>query len=329
MQTAILGTGAYLVIQRELSPGGMIAGSILIGRAMQPIETAVASWKGFVAARGAFERIRGLFTIAGAEENWISLPRPNGALKVSELIASAPGPTNPPILKNLNFSIQPGEFLGIVGPSAAGKSSLARVMVGVWTPSHGAVRLDGSDLSHWNPEELGRHIGYLPQDVELFSGTIAQNIARFQEIDADEVILAARLAGCHELIQHLPQGYNTQIGEGGQVLSGGQRQRVGLARALYGRPSLIVLDEPNANLDNAGEEALLAATQKLKEMSVTVVMITHKINILAVVDKILIMADGAAQAFGPREVILQRLIGPRVVPVPAAVPARVESSQAN
>lgn len=328
LQTAILGTGAYLVIQRELSPGGMIAGSILIGRTLQPIEIAVGNWKGFVAARGAFSRIRGLFVIAGAENKRMSLPRPRGGLRVSELIAAAPGPNNPPIITNVTFALEPGEILGVVGPSAAGKSTLARVLVGVWPALRGAVRLDGSDLSHWNPEELGRHVGYLPQDVELFSGTIAENIARFQDVNPEEVIFAARLAGCHELIQRMPQGYNTQIGEGGQALSGGQRQRIGLARALYAKPSLIVLDEPNANLDSAGEEALLAAAQKLKEMSVTVVIITHKINILAVVDKILILTDGVVQAFGAREVVLQRLIGPRVVPAPAA-PVRVEVSQAT
>lgn len=325
MQTAILGTGAYLVIQRELSPGGMIAGSILIGRALQPIEMAVGSWKGLVAARSAFDRIRDLFSLAGAEHERMSLPRPQGALQVSDLIASAPGPNNPPILKGVTFNLEAGEVIGVVGPSAAGKSSLARVLVGVWPLLRGTVRLDKSDLSHWNPEELGRYIGYLPQDVELFSGTIAQNIARFQQVDTEEVIFAARLAGCHEIIQHLAQGYNTQIGDGGQALSGGQRQRIGLARALYGKPSFIVLDEPNANLDSAGEEALLAAVQNLKAMKTTVLIITHKINILAAVDKILIMADGAVQAFGSRETILQRLAGPRVV---ATAPASPQPPQA-
>ena len=325
MQTAILGTGAYLVIQRELSAGQMIAASILIGRAMQPIEVVVGNWKGFVAARSAFGRIRGLFSLAGAEPERMSLPRPHGALQIADLIAAAPGHGNSPILKGLSFNLEPGEIIGVVGPSAAGKSSLARVLVGVWPVLRGAVRLDGSDLSHWNSEELGRYVGYLPQDVELFAGTVAQNIARFQDVDAESVISAAQLAGCHDLIQRLSLGYNTQIGDGGQALSGGQRQRIGLARALYGNPSLIVLDEPNANLDSAGEEALLAAIQKLRATRTTAAIITHKINVLAGADKILIMADGTVQAFGTREAILPRLIGPRAIPsgppqTPAAAP---------
>lgn len=314
LQTGILGTGAYLVIYREISPGAMIAASILISRALQPIELAVGNWKGFLAARSAFERVRALFTVAGAEPERMSLPRPLGALQVSDLIAAAPGKKNIPILKGVSFNLDAGEVIGVVGPSAAGKSSLARVIVGVWPILRGTVRLDGSDLSHWNPEELGRYVGYLPQDVELFAGTVAQNIARFQEIDSGSVISAAHLAGCQDLIQQLPDGFNTQMGEGGQALSGGQRQRIGLARALYGRPSLVVLDEPNASLDAAGEDALLKAVQTLKSMQTTVVIITHKINILAGADKILIMNDGAIQAFGTRDAILQRLMGPRVVP---------------
>ena len=331
MQTAVLGTGAYLVIARELSPGGMIAASILIGRALQPIEIAVGNWKGFILARGAFDRVRKLLLSIGSEPERMSLPHPEGALQIADLIAAAPGPNNPPILKGISFNLEPGEVIGVVGPSAAGKSSLARVLVGVWPALRGSVRLDGSDLSHWDPEELGGHIGYLPQDIELFSGTIAQNIARFHEVDTEKVILATQLAGCHELIQRLPQGYNTQIGEGGQALSGGQRQRIGLARALYGNPSLIVLDEPNANLDAVGEEALLAAVHKLKALRATVVIITHKINILAVVDKILIMAEGSVQAFGVREAILPRLVGPRVVApaVPAVAPPAAVSQVAT
>jgi len=327
LQTAILGTGAYLAIHREISPGAMIAASILIGRALQPIELAVGSWKGFVAARGAFARLKTIFQVAGAEPERMSLPRPKGSLSIEGLVAAAPG-QKLPILRNVNFSLNAGEVVGVVGPSAAGKSSLARVLVGVWPIASGAVRLDGSDLSHWNPQELGQYLGYLPQDVELFGGTIAQNIARFQDIDNEAVIAAASLAGCHELIQQLPDGYNTQIGEGGQTLSGGQRQRIGLARALYGKPSLVVLDEPNANLDAAGEEALLQAIQRLKALGTTVVIVTHKVNILAVVDKILIMNSGAVQAFGVRDEILGRLAGPKIVPnaVPASQPAALRSA---
>jgi len=326
MQTAVLGTGAYLVLNRELSAGGMIAGSILIGRAMQPIELAVGNWKGFVNARNAFGRIRSLFAFAGDEPKRMSLPRPKGAIEMTDVIASAPGPNNPLILKGVSFNLEVGDLLGVVGPSAAGKSSLARVLVGVWPLLRGAVRLDGSNIDHWNSEELGSHIGYLPQDIELFRGTIAQNIARFGELDTEQVILAARLAGCHELIQRLPEGYNTQIGEGGQALSGGQRQRIGLARALYGDPSVVILDEPNANLDAAGEEALLVAMQKLKAAKKTVVIISHKINVLASVDKILIMAEGAVQAFGTRDVILARLVGPRVVAGTTTAPAATTQS---
>ncbi|QBR70820.1 type I secretion system permease/ATPase [Beijerinckiaceae bacterium] len=314
LQTAVLGTGAYLVIYREISPGAMIAASILISRALQPIELVVGHWKGFLAARSAFERVRVLFTVAGEQPERMSLPRPLGALQVSDLVASAPGNRNPPILKGISFSLSAGQVMGVVGPSAAGKSSLARAIVGVWPVLRGSVRLDGSDLSHWDPEELGRYVGYLPQDVELFVGTVAQNIARFQEADSEAILFAAHLAGCQELIQQLPDGFNTQIGDGGQALSGGQRQRIGLARALYGKPSLVVLDEPNANLDAAGEDALLRAVQTLKSLQITVVIITHKISILTGADKILVMSDGTVQAYGTRDAILQRLMGPRVVP---------------
>lgn len=306
LQTIVLGTGAYLVINRELSAGGIVAGSILIGRAMQPIELAVGNWKGFIAARAAFERLQALFTVAGDEHARLTLPRPKGALQLSGVIAAAPGQRTV-ILKGVDFEIAPGEVIGIIGPSAAGKSSLARVLVGVWPVAQGTVRLDGTELDHWNPEELGHYIGYLPQDVELFAGSVAQNIARFRDGAPELILEAAKLAGCHELIQHLAEGYNTQIGEGGFTLSGGQRQRVALARALYGQPSFIVLDEPNANLDSAGEEALLRAVQKIKERRTSVVLISHKVNILAAVDKILVMADGKAQLYGPRDAVLQRL----------------------
>jgi ATP-binding cassette subfamily C protein len=316
MQTAILGTGAYLAINREISPGSMIAASILIGRAMQPIELAVSNWKGFVAARGAYGRLKALFDLVGHEPDRLSLPRPIGRLAVQGLAAAAPGGKSA-ILRDVTFALDSGDVLGIVGPSAAGKSSLARVLVGVWPAVAGAVRLDGSELQHWNSHELGRHVGYLPQDVELFSGTIAENIARFQDIDEAEILEATQLAGCHELVQGLADGYNTQIGDGGQALSGGQRQRIGLARALYGNPSFIVLDEPNASLDTAGETALLSAIQQMKQRGCTVVIITHKMNILAIADKILVMNKGTVQAFGPRDPVLAQLSGPRVVPTSA------------
>jgi len=330
LQTCILGLGAYLAINREISPGAMIAASIIIGRALAPLELAVSNWKNFVATRGSYARIRALLATVGTMPQRMSLPKPKGELEVQDLIASAPGKESLPILKGLSFQIGAGEILAVVGPSAAGKSTLARVLTGVWPPLRGAVRLDGSELDHWDPNELGQYLGYLPQDVELFSGTIAQNIARFREPNAESIILAATIAGSAELIQRLPEGYNTQIGEGGQSLSGGQRQRIGLARALHGNPSFIVLDEPNSNLDAAGEEALLLAIQRLKQMQTTVVIITHKVNILAVVDKILVMQDGAAQMFGPRDQVLQRLTAPRIVGAqPAAAQSELQTANAG
>lgn len=261
LQTAILGVGAYLAIHGVISAGAMIAASIIIGRALAPIELVVGNWKGLVNARGAKARLEKLLDIAGAEEDRIPLPRPEGRLEVENLVAGAPG-GNKPILKNLTFAIEPGETLCVVGPSAAGKSSLVRVLTGIWPKASGTVRLDGAELSHWDPQALGQFVGYLPQDVELFAGTVAENIARFRDAEADEIIAVAKLAGCHDLIQGLAEGYNTQIGEGGAALSGGQRQRIALARALFGNPALVILDEPNSNLDSAGEEALLRVVSR-------------------------------------------------------------------
>ncbi len=328
LQTVILGTGAYLAIHRETSPGTMIAASILIGRAMQPIELVVGNWKNFVNVRGSYARLRAMFQLVGSVPGRMALPKPRGLIHVQDLYASPPGQKNI-VLQAISFALQPGELLGVVGPSAAGKSSLARVLMGVWPVLRGAVRLDGNDLSHWNPQELGKHVGYLPQDVELFSGTIAENIARFQDVDADEVLRAAKLAGCHEIIQLMAEGYNTPIGEGGQALSGGQRQRIGLARALYGSPSFVVLDEPNANLDSAGEEALLEALKALRASGITVIIITHKLNVLAGVDKILILTNGQVQAFGKRDEVLGRLTAPRVVTAAAEVPAAPPTARQN
>jgi len=319
LQIIILGTGGYLAINQEITPGAIIAGSIIIGRALQPMELAVGNWKGFVAARGAYRRLKALFVVAGATVPRMSLPRPEGAVSVEAVIATAPG-QKAAILRGVTLTLPAGEALCVVGPSGAGKTTLARVLVGIWPVAGGALRLDGYDLSQWDSQELGQYIGYLPQDVELFSGSVAQNISRFRDdIDPAAVIAASELAGCHEVIQNLADGYNTQIGEGGQALSGGQRQRVALARALYGNPSLVVLDEPNSNLDSAGEEALTVAIQALKARGTTVVLITHKVNILAIADKILVMAGGAVQGYGPRDEILGKLMGPRVV-TPAGAP---------
>jgi ATP-binding cassette subfamily C protein len=317
LQVAILGVGAYLSIEQESTPGAMIAASIIMGRALAPVEMAVANWKLFVAARAAFDRIRTLLTMLPEEAQKMTLPPPEGNISVENVIAAPPGGKEP-VLRGVSFALQPGEILGVVGPSAAGKSSLARVLVGVWPPAVGKVRIDGSDVSHWNVDQLGCHIGYLPQDVELFSGTIAENISRFGEQDPEKIIAAAKMAGVHEMIQLMPAGYNTQIGEGGQALSGGQRQRIGLARALYGRPAFIVLDEPNASLDSDGEAALLTAIQELRQQRCTLMLITHKTNILAVVDRIMVLAAGQVQAYGTRDQVLSKLLGPRVAPVPAA-----------
>lgn len=320
LQIIILGAGGYLAIHGEITPGVIIAGSIIIGRALQPMEMAVGNWKSFVAARGANRRLKALFMLAGAPVSRMSLPRPKGAVSVEGVIAVAPGQKNV-ILRNVTLALPAGEVLCVVGPSGAGKTTLARILVGIWPIAGGALRLDGYDLSQWDSQELGQYIGYLPQDVELFSGTVAQNINRFQDdINPEAVIAASELAGCHEVIQSMADGYNTQIGEGGQALSGGQRQRVALARALYGNPSLVVLDEPNSNLDSAGEEALTTAIQALKARGTTVVLVTHKVNILAIADRILVMAGGTVQGYGPRDEILGKLMGPRVVAPAAAAP---------
>jgi len=312
LQTAILGIGAYLTVEHEISAGMMIAASIVIGRALQPIEIAVGNWKSFLAAREAFARMGQLFQAVGAQPERMPLLCPKGLLSVENIVAGAPGGRTA-ILKGVSFTLGAGELLGVVGPSAAGKSSLARILVGVWQATAGAVLLDGSELSHWDPLDLGQHLGYLPQDVELFAGTVAENIARFVVIDDRAVIAAAQLAGCHELIQNLPDGYNSNIGDNGHALSGGQRQRIGLARCLYREPSLLVLDEPNANLDSAGEQALLAAIHRLKAAGTTCVLITHKVNILSIVDKIIILADGKVQAYGDRDEVFRRFAAPKVV----------------
>ena len=314
MQSVILGLGAYLVIERLATVGAMFAASILLGRALQPVEQVVGSWRNLVSARGAFLRVRELLSANPLREAGLSLPRPTGRLLV-EALTFVPPLSNKPILRGVAFGIEPGEVLGVIGPSGAGKSTLARHIVGVLSPSAGAVRLDGSDVSVWARTTLGQHLGYLPQDIELFSDSIAANISRFQEGEDKEAILAAQMAGVHDMIVRLPNGYDTQVGEGGAILSGGYRQRIGLARAVYGNPSLVVLDEPSSNLDADGDAALTDCIMQLKQRGTTVVIISHRPSTIGVVDKILVLRDGVAEMFGPRAEVMSRLT--RAVPVHA------------
>lgn len=321
MQSLILGAGALLAIDGLVSPGIMIAASIVMGRAMAPVEIGIANWKGFVSARNAFARLEKLLELYPDKQIGMPLPPPKGLLQVENIVVSAPG-GNTPILRGVSMSIQPGEAVAVIGPSAAGKSTLARALIGLWPAVSGKVRLDGADLFEWNKQELGPYIGYLPQDVELFGGTIAENIARCGEPDSERVIEAARQAGLHELILRFPQGYDTEIGEGGGFLSAGQRQRIGLARALYGAPVLVVLDEPNSNLDDAGEAALVAAIQSIKAANRTVVVITHRTNVVSAVDKILVLRDGQVAGFGAKDEILAAMRGTP----PAAITASTASA---
>lgn len=306
VQTLILGGGAYLAIKGLISPGAMIAASILVGRALAPIEQAVGQWKAFVAARGSWDRLQTTFASTDLEQVHLPLPAPTGALVVENAVITPPGGKTP-TLRGVSFTLQPGTTLGVIGPSAAGKSSLVRAIVGVWPLLSGTVKVDGFELSQWDPLQLGQYIGYLPQDVELFSGTVADNIARFGPFDMIEVIDAARLAGVHEMIQALPNGYETQIGEGGTALSGGQRQRLALARTVFRRPPLVILDEPNANLDAVGEQALSQAVAHLKATT-AIIFVTHKPNLLALADKILLLQNGQAARFGERDSVLGSLL---------------------
>ena len=306
LQSLVLGFGALLVLEGKMTAGMMIAASILAGRALAPVELLVANWKQIVAGRQAYARLRELLGIHPPRARGMPLPAPTGSVAVEAASAVAPG-TQRLILKNLSFSIAPGEIVAIIGPSASGKSSLARLLVGVWPAVTGSVRLDGASLYEWNKDELGPCIGYLPQDIELFDGTVAENIARFGKVDPDKVVEAAKQVDMHEQILRLPAGYDTPLGTDGSNLSGGQRQRIGLARALYGDPSFIVLDEPNSNLDDSGERALVEAIKALKAADKTVVLITHRMSTLSVVDKVAVLADGVLAAFGPRDEVLKAL----------------------
>jgi PrtD family type I secretion system ABC transporter len=310
LQVAILATGGYLAMMQEISPGIMIAASIVMGRALAPVEQAVQQWKQFVGARQSHARLKRLFAGLKPDEDKIEMPVPKGALRVEGLFGLVPGGKEP-ILRNINFALEAGEVMALIGPSGSGKSTLVRHLVGAAQPASGAVRLDGTEIQHWDPEQLGKHLGYLPQDVKLFRGTVGENISRFQEDSTDEEIVgSATLAGAHELIQQLPEGYGTDVGDNGNHLSGGQKQRVGLARAVYREPCLIVLDEPNSNLDNHGEQALAKCIQDLKAKGKTVILVTHKTGLLAQSDKTLMLVNGTVEKFG----LTKDLFQPKVQP---------------
>ena len=303
LQSAMLTMGAYLVLGDEITPGVMIASSIIMSRALAPVEIGVAHWRGFISARQGLKRLGDALAATQPVER-LTLPRPEGHLRIENLFAGPVGAKDP-LLKGLDFELAPGDALGVLGPSGSGKSTLARVLVGVWPVMRGRVTLDGAPLAHWPLEQLGEHIGYLPQDAVLFDGTVADNIARFDaQADPTAIIAAAQNANVHDLILSLPEGYNTRVGEGGTVLSGGQRQRIALARALYGAPSLIILDEPNSNLDQAGEEALAAAIAAMRRAGRTVIVMAHRRKALEHVSHILVLKAGRQAAFGAKETIL-------------------------
>jgi ATP-binding cassette subfamily C protein EexD len=306
VQSLILGLGAYLAVSHEINAGLVIAGSVLLGRALAPLDLMIGSWKGFIAARSQYARLNSILDQQKAESERMPLPAPIGHVTVENLTLGAPG-AKAPIIKGIGFSAPAGAMIGVVGPSASGKSTLAKALVGVWKPQHGVVRLDTADIANWDKSQLGPHLGYLPQDIELFEGTISDNIARFGVVDPDKIVLAARTASVHEMILMLPDGYDTVIGEGGINLSGGQRQRIGLARAIYGSPRLIVLDEPNAHLDEVGERALALALQQIKLTGATVFVIAHRTSILAQLDRLLVMNAGTISLYGPRDQVLAQL----------------------
>ena len=318
MQMAVTGTGAYIVVTtggQDMTTGGMIASSIIVGRALAPFGYAIGMWKSISGAMKSYKTINESFDKHKVRDQAMPIPHVDGQLTVENVYYAAPTPpgAQPPampnhILKGVSFAIQPGEILAVVGPSAAGKSTLAKLIVGVWKASSGSLRLDGGDIFTWNRENFGEHVGYLPQGIELFSGTIKQNIARMQEdVDPELVIETAKMCGAHEMILRLPNGYDTDIGQGGANLSGGQKQRVGLARAFYGTPKLVVLDEPNANLDEAGEEALAGALKEAKTKNISVIVISHRPSVLSAVDKVMVIQDGSVASFGTRKEIEGRV----------------------
>ena len=305
-QSLMLGLGGYLAIHMEVSSGMMVAGSIIMGRALAPLDLIINSWKGFSSARISYSRVEALLADFPKDKEVMDLPAPKGEILLEGVVVVPPG-AKQPSLRGISMKIDVGDVVGIIGPSAAGKSSLARVILGLWPLVQGKARLDKADIHQWDKQNLGQHIGYLPQDIELFEGTVSQNIARFRDVDSKKVVEAAQKAGVHELILRLPDGYDTKIGAGGASLSGGQRQRIGFARAIYDNPVLVVLDEPNSNLDDQGEIALVKAIKSLKEVNTTVILITHRPNILQVTNKIAVIKQGILEGYGNTNEVLANM----------------------
>jgi ATP-binding cassette subfamily C protein len=304
MQISVLSVGVLLVIDQQATPGSMIAASIIMGRLLLPFEQLIDGWRQWVFAHAAYGRIRDLLEKRSTRRQSMALPRPEGHLRVERLVYMPPG-VDRPVIKGISFALQPGQVLGVIGPSASGKSTLARLLVGIWKPTAGGIYLDGHDVFLWERENFGAYVGYLPQSVSLLDGTVRQNIARMRDADPAEVVKAARAAGIHEMIGRFPFGYDTVVGDGGYSLSGGQRQRIALARALFGQPRLLVLDEPNSNLDHDGERALLNTIRMAKEGGATVVIIAHRPSVMAVADKLLVLKDGLVEQFGDRTDVIQ------------------------
>jgi ATP-binding cassette subfamily C protein EexD len=326
-QTLILGLGAYLAIDRQISAGAVIAGSILLGRALAPMDQLIATWRGFLGARDSWQRLGQLLAAMPEREAPMPLPPPAGEIVLDKLVITPPG-AQAPVLKGISLRVEPGSVLAVIGPSAAGKSTLVRAMLGLYRPMSGSVRLDGAELDQWDREQLGRHVGYLPQDVELLDGTVSENIARFGDVDPDRVVAAASAAGVHEMVLRLPEGYATKVV--GNVLSAGQRQRIGLARALYGNPRVIILDEPNSNLDQDGDAALAHTLGELRKSGHTVVVVTHRNNLLGLVDRILLLLEGQVGAYGERDKVLASLqAGARPSAAVAQHPAALRATPAG
>lgn len=326
-QSFSLGLGAWLVVRGEISPGAMIAANVMMTRALAPIDLMVATWPGFLSSKESYERLRALLSFRTARHNKTLNDVPLGQLTLKDLMVRVPG-RDKPIVDGVSFTVLPGTVTVVLGPSGSGKSTLARAMLGIWSDFQGEILLDGQPMVQWTRESLGAHVGYLPQDIELFDGTIAENIARIGKVDAALVIEAAKAAGLHDMILRFPQGYDSRVGQGGSFLSGGQRQRIGLARALYGNPVLVVLDEPNANLDDDGENALMNAVVHLKSSGKTVVLISHRPGVVKVADRLVIMQDGKLVASGPRDGVLAALQQQRQVAAPAAPVAPVAPTAA-